>query len=138
IEHEVSKKKKNRSDDTPLTIRQACKEFALESLQGQSDNFYRLGLMGNWEAPYLTMQPNYEAAQLNVFAKMVGKGYIYKGLKPIYWCVDCKTALAEAEVEYQNHQSHSIYVKMPLISNDYHKLPEILANKSIYFVIWTT
>lgn len=138
IEHEVSKKKKNRADDTPLEIRQACKAFALESLQGQSDNFYRLGLMGNWEAPYLTMDPEYEAAQLKVFAKMVGKNYIYKGLKPIYWCVDCKTALAEAEVEYQDHQSHSIYVKMPLLASEYAKLPGSLANKNIYFVIWTT
>lgn len=142
IEHEVTKKKKLKGSQSPLEVRQACKEFALENLKGQKENFYRLGLMGNWETEYLTLNPEYEAAQLRVFAEMVDKGYIYKGLKPVYWSIAARTALAEAEVEYKDHTSHSIYVKMPLPKAEYEKLPtriqEYVRNKNVYFVIWTT
>lgn len=141
IEHEVTKNKKQKTDEvaqTPLEVRQACANFAQENLKGQSENFYRLGLMANWDEPYLTMKPAYEAEQLRVFAEMVDKGFIYQGLKPVYWSIGAQTALAEAEVEYQDKTSHSIYVKMPLLKEDYSKLPNELASKDIYFVIWTT
>ncbi len=138
IEHEVTKQKKNKSIlEDPIAVREACKAFALESLQGQTDNFYRLGLMGDWDSPYLTLNPAYEAAQLRVFADMVDKGYIYKGLKPVYWSVAAQTALAEAEVEYKEHTSHSIYVKMTLKA-DQPLLAEKLRGKTVHFIIWTT
>jgi len=138
IEHEVTKKNNPNEPQSPLAIREACKNFALENLQGQQENFYRLGLMGDWEQAYLTMNPAYEAAQLRVFAEMVDKGYIYKGLKPVYWSIAARTALAEAEVEYQEHRSHSIYVKMHLHPEHLSKLPSQLQGKAISFVIWTT
>lgn len=142
IEHEVTKQRKQSKEPQPepsaLEVRLACQAFARESLKGQSENFYRLGLMGNWEQPYLTLDPEYEAAQLRVFAEMVEKGYIYKGLKPVYWSIGAQTALAEAEVEYQDKTSHSIYVKFPLQPEERSKLPEVLQNKDVYFVIWTT
>lgn len=141
IEQEVNKQRKQnkqQGEQTPLEIRQACAAFARESLKGQTENFYRLGLMGDWEKPYLTMDPAYEASQLRVFAEMVDKGYIYKGLKPVYWSIGAQTALAEAEVEYQDKTSHSIYVKFPLQAQEKTKLPSQLQDKDIYFVIWTT
>lgn len=138
IEGEVLKHRKPGQEQTPLEIRKACEAFARENLKGQSENFYRLGLMGDWAHPYLTMNPAYEAAQLRVFAEMVDKGYIYKGLKPVYWSIGAQTALAEAEVEYQDKTSHSVYVKFPLREEDYGRLPEHLQGKKVYFVIWTT
>lgn len=137
IEHEVTKHQK-QAEENPLSTRQACEEFARQNLAGQSANFFRLGLMGDWEKPYLTMNPKYEAAQLRVFAEMVDKGYIYKGLKPVYWSIAARTALAEAEVEYMDHTSHSIYVKMTLADADKPRLPEALRPYTISFVIWTT
>jgi isoleucyl-tRNA synthetase len=139
IEHEVLKnQKKKPGEQSPLEVREASKAFALENLKGQSDNFYRLGLMGNWDKSYLTMNPTYEAAQLRIFAEMVDKGYIYKGLKPVYWSIGAQTALAEAEVEYQDHTSHSIYVKFALLDSEKQKLPVALQDKNVSFVIWTT
>lgn len=138
IEHEVTKKQARDASPSALEIRQNCQAFALNNLAGQQSNFFRLGLMGNWEAPYLTLAPEYEAAQLRVFAEMVDKGYIYKGLKPVYWSIGARTALAEAEVEYQDIESHSIYVKMPLLASSIEQLPQNLHNKNISFVIWTT
>ncbi|HEY9844345.1 MAG TPA: class I tRNA ligase family protein, partial [Candidatus Obscuribacterales bacterium] len=138
IEGEVIKHRKRGEEQTLLEVRQACQAFARENLKGQSENFYRLGLMGNWAEPYLTMTPAYEAAQLRVFAEMVDKGYIYKGLKPVYWSIGAQTALAEAEVEYMDKTSHSIYVKMPLQPAEYAKLPEALQSKNVHFLIWTT
>lgn len=139
IEHEVLKKKGKTADTlSPLEIRQACAAFAEENLAGQSKNFYRLGLMGDWDTPYLTMQPAYEAAQLRIFAEMVDKGYIYKGLKPVYWSIGARTALAEAEVEYHDHTSHSIYVRFAWLDSEKQRLPEALRGRSISFIIWTT
>ncbi len=139
IEHEVIKQKKNKDKlQDPIAVREACKAFALENLKGQHENFYRLGLMGDWENPYLTLNPAYEAAQLRVFANMVEKGYIYKGLKPVYWSVAAQTALAEAEVEYKDHTSHSIYVKMTLKPDQVEKVSADLMGKNVHFIIWTT
>jgi len=98
----------------PVEFRQKCKEFALKFVNIQREEFKRLGISGNWKKPYLTLHPNYEAVQIGVFAEMVKRGYIYKGLKPVFWCAYCETALAEAEVEYQDKKSPAIYVKFPV------------------------
>lgn len=140
IENEVNKKLGSQAASmSALEIREQCVAFAQENLKGQTDNFYRLGLLGDWDNPYLTMEPTYEAAQLRVFAEMVNKGYIYKGVKPVYWSIGAHTALAEAEVEYQDHKSPSVYVKME-VKLDASPQPfwSDFQGKKVYFVIWTT
>lgn len=116
----------------PLELRRACREFALHWQDVQRRQFERLGVIGDWERPYLTLTPDYEAAQIRVFGEMAKKGYIYKGLKPVYWCPVCETALAEAEIEYRDKQSPSIYVTFPVVDGK-----GILPNDSA-IVIWTT
>ena len=102
IENAVVKNiKGGRSALTPLELREKCREFAHKNLKGQESEFKRLGVWGDWEHPYLTINPEFEAEQVRVFGEMYKKGYIEKGLKPVYWCASCETALAEAEVEYQ-------------------------------------
>ena len=118
IEHQVIKTKKiNRNDVTELEFRRMCREYALQYLDIQREQFKRLGVVGDWENPYVTLEPSYEAEQLEIFGKMAEKGYIYKGLKPVYWCPECETALAEAEIEYEERRSPSIYVKFPVTDN---------------------
>ena len=118
IEHQVIKNKKiNRNDITELEFRRMCREYALQYLDIQREQFKRLGVIGDWENPYVTLKPDYEATQIGVFGKMAEKGYIYKGLKPVYWCPQCETALAEAEIEYAERRSPSIYVKFPVTDN---------------------
>ena len=97
--------------DSPITFREACKEFALKYVDNQREQFLRLGVIGDYYNPYLTLNPEFEAKQIEVFGEMAKKGYIYKGLKPVYWCPDCQTALAEAEIEYDNDPCTSIFVK---------------------------
>lgn len=140
IENEVSKKLGSQAATlSPLEIREHCAAFAHENLKGQMDNFYRLGLMGDWQNPYLTMHPAYEGAQLRVFAEMVDKGYIYKGVKPVYWSIAARTALAEAEIEYQDHLSPSIYVKMEALGTaSPQDFWSTFNAQKVYFVIWTT
>ncbi len=108
-------KQEQRSQLTPLTLRRAARDFALATVERQSQSFQRYGVWGNWQHPYLTLKPEYEAAQIGVFGQMVLKGYIYRGLKPVYWSPSSQTALAEAELEYpENHTSRSIYVSFKL------------------------
>jgi isoleucyl-tRNA synthetase len=97
-----------------LEFRSMCKEYALKYVGIQREEFKRLGVQGDWDDPYLTLKPAYEAAQIGIFGEMARRGFIYKGLKPVYWCTDCETALAEAEVEYQEKESPSIYVLFPV------------------------
>ena len=99
----------------------------------QTEGFKRLGVLGDWENPYITYQPQMEAKQVGVFAKMYQKGYIYKGLKPVYWCTDCETALAEAEIEYKDVNSNTAYVKFPVKNSK-----GLFDEKDTYVVIWTT
>jgi isoleucyl-tRNA synthetase len=113
-------------------FREFCKEYALQWVERQKKQFQRLAIRGDWEHPYLTLQPEYEAAQIRVFGEMVRKGYIYKGLKPVYWSPSSESALAEAEIEYKEKTSSSIYVAFP-VKDGKGKLP---ADASI--VIWTT
>lgn len=122
----------NRHQVSPVDFRAKCKDYALEWAKIQSDEFQRLGVRGDWDRPYYTLLPQYEATQIRVFGEMAKKGYIYKGLKPVYWCAGCETALAEAEVEYADKTSPSIYVKFP-VKDGKGVLPEDAA-----VVIWTT
>ena len=87
----------------------------MANLKGQEDDFKRLGVLGDWEHPYVTISPEVEAEQIRIFGEMYEKGYIEKGLKPVYWCPQCETALAEAEVEYADHTSKAIYVKFEFV-----------------------
>ena len=104
----------------------------------QREGFKRLGVIGEWDNPYITLTKDFEEEQIKVFAQMASKGYIYKGLKPVYWCADCNTALAEAEIEYAEDPCHSIYVKFN-VTDDLGKLTAMGADLSkTYFVIWTT
>ncbi|MEO0395294.1 MAG: isoleucine--tRNA ligase [Cyanobacteria bacterium P01_A01_bin.137] len=132
--------RKKRANLTPLELRQKAKEFALETIENQAKGFRRFGVWGNWDKPYLTLQPEYEAAQLDVFGQMVLKGYIYRGLKSVHWSPSSQTALAEAELEYpEGHTSPSIYVGFPMVSaSDTAKaaLAPYLDNLGV--AIWTT
>lgn len=143
IENAVVKKiKGGRHAITETELRTKCREFAHKNLKGQENEFRRLGVLGNWKNPYLTINPEYEAEQIRVFGEMYKKGYIEKGLKPVYWCAACETALAEAEVEYADHTSTSIYVRFQFDEKSSDKINnEILKNsnnKPIYAIIWTT
>jgi isoleucyl-tRNA synthetase len=140
IETAVLKEVKGgRNALTPIELRQRCREFALQNLKGQEANFKRLGVWGDWEHPYITLDQHYEAAQIRVFGQMADKGYLYKGLKSVSWCTTCETALAEAEIEYADHESQSIYVKFAIDPGSYEKLPKFAGEPSdVAFLIWTT
>ncbi len=121
-------------DEIPVSqFRDACKSFNDEYIGTQTKGFKRLGVLADWENPYITYQPQMEAEQLKVFGTMYQKGYIYKGLKPVYWCTDCETALAEAEIEYKDVDSDTVYVKFPVIEGK-----GLFDERDTYFVIWTT
>jgi isoleucyl-tRNA synthetase len=135
IEHQVVKSGKiKRHEVTALEFRRHCRDFALHYIDVQRGQFKRLGVRGDWEAPYLTLNPEFEARQIGVFGRMAAAGYIYKGLKPVHWCPQCETALAEAEIEYQDRKSPSVYVRFPVIDAK-DKLPGV---DKAWFVIWTT
>jgi isoleucyl-tRNA synthetase len=143
IEHQVLKelgdKKKNLD---ALAIRKLCRDYAEKYFRIQRDEFKRLGVLGDWEHPYLTMEPAYEGTILREFGKFVAKGGVYKGLKPVLWCTHDRTALAEAEVEYEDHTSPSIYVKFPFV-HEPARLAEqfglkLSGVKSVAILIWTT
>jgi len=123
----------NRHNIDVVEFRNKCKEYALKFVDIQREEFKRLGVRGDWENPYLTLMPHFEATQIGVFGEMAKRGYIYKGLKPVYWCATCETALAEAEVEYADKESPSIYVKFPVRDGK-----GILPEDNTYVVIWTT
>ena len=142
IENAVVKTLKGgRHSISEAELRAKCREFAHKNLKGQESEFKRLGVLGNWEHPYLTINPEYEAEQVRVFGEMYKEGYIEKGLKPVYWCAACETALAEAEVEYADHTSTSIYVRFKFEDDAVQKIENILGSKTdkdIYAIIWTT
>jgi len=123
----------------PLEVRHACRKYAEKYLQIQSDQFQRIGVFGDFDHPYSTMTNGYEAKVIENFYAFFEKGLVYKGLKPVYWCIHCRTALAEAEVEYENHTSPSVYVKYALKSDPAAVAPELLAHEGkISTIIWTT
>ncbi|MEA4892391.1 MAG: isoleucine--tRNA ligase [Peptococcaceae bacterium] len=122
-----------RHEIDTLVFREKCKEFALSFVDIQREEFKRLGVVGDWEHPYITLLPKFEEAQIKVFGDMAEKGYIYKGHKPVYWCPHCETSLAEAEIEYEEKKSFSIYVKFPLKDGK-----GVIGGDHLYVVIWTT
>jgi isoleucyl-tRNA synthetase len=121
----------------PLAVRRACREYAQKYVDLQRTQFERIGVFGRWNDPYLTMSFGYEASIVETFYDFFEKNFIYKGLRPVYWCIHDKTALAEAEVEYEQHTSPSVYVRYKLIS-DPETIHAKLAGKSVYTIIWTT
>jgi isoleucyl-tRNA synthetase len=123
---------------SPVALRKHCKDFALKHVKNQMAQFKRLGSLGHYCDPYLTLKPEYEARQVEVFGEMAKRGYMYKGLKPVYWCPDCNTALAEAEIEYENDPCYSIYVKFNVTDDKgvFSKLG--IPKEKVFFVIWTT
>jgi isoleucyl-tRNA synthetase len=139
IEHQVDKELgldtpsvDVRSAMDPVEKRRRCREYALRFVDIQREEFKRLGVFGDWEHPYLTMAPAYQATIAREFGRFVGRGLVYKGLKPVHWCMHCKTALAQAEVEYEDDRTPSVYVRFPLVA----PLPDAPVKTS--FVIWTT
>ncbi|HIT33754.1 MAG TPA: isoleucine--tRNA ligase [Candidatus Faecousia intestinigallinarum] len=132
----IKKNKLNRKAMPVPEFRSACEAFAEDYIQRQMTSFRRLGVVGDWEHPYRTMDKHFEAEEVKVFGAMYEKGYIYKGLKPVYWCPKDETALAEAEIEYQDDPCTSVYVKFP-IKYDFGKLADFDLSRT-YFLIWTT
>ncbi|HLL14975.1 MAG TPA: isoleucine--tRNA ligase [Pyrinomonadaceae bacterium] len=138
IELFVDKKLGAKKANMPaVSVRRACREHASDALKRQTRDFQRLGILGLWENPYLTMSNQYEAETARLFGRFVERGYVYKGARPVYWCVYDQTALAEAEVEYREHTSPSVYVKFPLAS-DPSAIDPALAGRNVFFLIWTT
>ncbi|HIT32583.1 MAG TPA: isoleucine--tRNA ligase [Candidatus Enterenecus stercoripullorum] len=138
IESAILKDKKIRRDElSDAQFRDKCKEFALNFVDIQRSEFQRLGVIGDWDNPYLTLKPEFEAKQIEIFGKMAEKGYIYKGMKPVYWCPNDQTALAEAEIEYADDPCTTIFVKFP-VRDDLGKLGQYADLSKTYFVIWTT
>ena len=134
-----SLKSKERKGLTPIQLRYKARDFAIETQEKQAEGFKRFGIWADWEKPYLTLQPEYEAAQIEVFGKMALKGYIYRGLKPVHWSPSSRTALAEAELEYpEGHTSPSIYVAFTLtkLGSKAEQLQEFLPDLAV--AIWTT
>jgi isoleucyl-tRNA synthetase len=134
-----------KSQMSPLTIRRICREHAAEALKRQTRDFERLGILGEWDDPYLTMANAYEAETARLFGRFVERGYVYKGGRPVYWCINDQTALAEAEVEYREHTSPSIYVKFPLPEDQVRQLEARISSgaltaigKPVFVLIWTT
>jgi isoleucyl-tRNA synthetase len=154
VEHEVEKSLGSKKGELPIVeIRRRCREYAAKFVGIQREEFKRLGVFGEWENPYLTMNFEYQAAIVREFGKFLLNGSVYKGKKPVHWCPTCKTALAEAEVKYEDHRSPSIYVKFKMISTPSHpsplegegkggggigKLFPSLGGKPVYVIIWTT
>jgi isoleucyl-tRNA synthetase len=134
VDSELGKRKASMS---AAEIRAACRAYAAKFVDIHRREFKRLGIFGRWDDPYLTMSAEYEAIIAQAFVNFLSEGYVYKGLKPVHWCTKDQTALAEAEVEYENHSSPSIYVKFRLVS-DPAALDPALAGRDVYAVIWTT
>ncbi len=134
VDHELGPKK---AQMTATQIRQACRKYAQKYVDLQSKEFIRLGVFGRWEEPYLTMNAPYQAVIAGAFVDFLDKGYVYKGLKPVNWCMVDRTALAEAEIEYEDHSSPSIWVRFALTSPP-EKIDPALAGRKVYGLIWTT
>jgi isoleucyl-tRNA synthetase len=138
IEIKVDEQLGRKKLDMPaVSVRRACREYAQKYVDLQSKQFQRLGVFGQWAAPYKTMSFDYEASILETFYGFFEQGFVYKGLKPVFWCIHDQTALAEAEVEYEQHTSPSIYVRYKLTS-DPALLHPALAGRTVYTIIWTT
>ena len=138
VEHEVEKSLgSKKSGMSVVEIRKRCREYASRFVDIQREEFKRLGVFGIWEDPYLTMKFGYQATIVREFGKFLLNGSVYKGKKPVHWCPTCRTALAEAEVKYENHRSSSVYVKFKMVSDAGELFPS-LKGKPVFVIIWTT
>jgi isoleucyl-tRNA synthetase len=136
IEHKVMTE--TRGKNLPIMkIRELCEAYARKYIGVQRSQFKRLHVFGEWERPYLTIDHSYESGVVETFRDLVAGGYVYKKLKPIHWCMNCETALAEAELEYRDERSHSIYVRFP-VSEEVKKLFGLGGKEKVFFLIWTT
>jgi len=137
IEHQIFKDlKKRKSEVESVAFRKMAHDYAMKYVGLQREQFKRLGVFGEWDHPYLTLSTGYEYWILNSFIRLVEKGYVYRGLKPVNWCGTCETALAEAEVEYEDHTSPSVYVKFKI--NHFGRLKSVGFTKPVFLLIWTT
>ena len=119
IEHQAEKELKSKeAGRTKLEVRAFCRTYAAKFVDIQRSEFKRLGGIGDWDHPYITMDYDYEATIIQEMAKFFERGEAYRKKKPVYWCMNCRTALAEAEIEYETDKTTSIYVKFPLVSRD--------------------
>ncbi len=138
IEIKVDEKLGHKKLDMPVPeVLDACRAYAQKYVDLQTEQFERIGCFGRWQTPYKTMARGYEARTLEAFYGFLEKGFVYRGLKPVYWCIHDRTALAEAEVEYANHTSPSVYVRYQLTS-DAAAIAPALAGREVYTIIWTT
>ena len=140
IETQVEKELGGKGKVPPAEFRKLCRQFAARFVEQHKRDFKRLGIFGQWNDPYLTMSFGYEATIAGAFLDFMEKGYVYRGRKPVYWCIHDSTALAEAEVEYEDHTSISIYVRYKLVQDGTNadKIPAELRGKNVYAIIWTT
>src|SRR6202046_167812 len=122
----------------PLAVRRPCREYAQKYVDLQRSQFERIGVFGRWDSPYLTMSNGYESSIVEIFYDFFEKKFVYKGLKPVYWCIHDRTALAEAEVEYEQPTSPSVYVRYALTSDPAVIAPSLAGVKNLYTIIWTT
>ena len=134
VDSDLGARKANMS---AMDIRAACRKYAEKYVDQQRQDFKRLGVLGQWDDPYLTMSAHYQSVIAGAFVEFLDRGYVYKGLKPVHWCIKDRTALAEAEVEYQDHTSPGIWVRFKLTS-DPAKIHPDLAGRNVYGLIWTT
>jgi len=138
IEHNLLKElKKNKADVDCVDFRKKAHDYAMKYVGIQREQFKRLGIFGEWDNPYLTIDPQYEYWILKSLGELNKKGYVYRGLKPVNWCFKCETALAEAEVEHEDHTSPSIYVKFEVGNKDWSPVGK-LGDKKVSLLIWTT
>jgi isoleucyl-tRNA synthetase len=142
IEHQVEKKKGKAGDKlSPAEFRQACRQYALQQVDAQREDFKRLGVFGDWDNPYLTLDPAFEAEQIRGFAQIIANGHLHRGYKPVHWCLDCASALAEAEVDYQDKRSEAVDVRFAVVDPQsfYSRLTSVAADAAPLSVpIWTT
>ncbi|MGB2676211.1 MAG: isoleucine--tRNA ligase [Candidatus Acidiferrum sp.] len=140
IETQVEKELGGKGKVSPAEFRQRCRDYATRYVEQHKRDFKRLGVFGRWNDPYLTMSHPYEATIAGAFLDFMEKGYVYRGRKPVYWCIHDNTALAEAEVEYEDHTSPSIYVRYKLVQDGANadNIPPELKGKNVYAIIWTT
>ncbi len=141
VEHQLFKELKiTKHEIDALSFRKKAHDYAMKFVDKQREQFKRLGVFGDWGRPYLTLDPNFEAGVIDAFGKLTEKGFIYQSLKPVHWCVSCETALAEAELEYdEEHISPSIYIKFPIDLDQLSKFNlKISRGESVSFAVWTT
>jgi len=136
VEGQLKEKGINKEDIPKAEFRRMCREYAAKWVEVQKRDFIRLGVLADWENPYLTMDPSYQATEIRELGRIIRRGIVYRGKKPVYWCIFCSTAEAEAEVEYSDKKDPSVFVKFKLKNPE--RLSPVLKDKKVYAIIWTT